>query len=255
MEAYTSFAQVYDLFQDNIPYDSWCAYLTGLLGDYGVEGGLVLDLGCGTGSLTERLAARGFDMIGIDRSQEMLGIALERKTAGGSSTLYLCQDMQAFELYGTVAAVISACDCLNYIIEPAELVNVFRLVNNYLDPGGVFIFDLNTPYKYEVLLADHTFAEVREEGSFIWENFYEEESGINEYDLTLFIREESGGRYRRFRETHYQRAYTLEQVRRAAREAGLLWEAVYDAFTKEPAREDSERVHIILREQGKEAAR
>lgn len=128
-------------------------------------------------------------------------------------------------------------------------------LGNYLDPGGVFIFDLNTPYKYEVLLADHTFAEVREEGSFIWENFYEEESGINEYDLTLFIREESGGRYRRFRETHYQRAYTLEQVRRAAREAGLLWEAVYDAFTKEPAREDSERVHIILREQGKEAAR
>ena len=251
MEAYTSFAQVYDLFQDNIPYDGWCAYLTGLLADCGVTGGIVLELGCGTGSLTERLAARGFDMIGIDRSEEMLGLALDKKAAGGSSALYLCQDMREFELYGTVAAAVSICDSLNYITEFSELTQVFRLVNNYLDPGGVFIFDLNTPFKYETLLADRTFAEVREESSFIWENFYDCKERINEYGLTLFVREKEG-LYRRFEETHYQRAYTMAEVRRAAGEAGLLWEAAYDAFTKEPPRDDSERVYIILREHGKE---
>lgn len=251
MEAYTSFAQVYDMFQDNIPYDSWCAYLAGLLADYGVTEGIVLELGCGTGSLTERLAARGFDMIGVDNSGEMLGIAMEKKADAPSSTLYLCQDMREFELYGTVAAAVSICDCINYITEPEELAEVFRLVNNYLDPGGVFIFDINMPYKYETLLADHTFAEVREEGSFIWENEYDREERLNEYDLTLFIRENQG-LYRRFQETHYQRAYTLTEIRRAAETAGLVWEAAYDAFTREPVRGDSERAYVVLREHGKE---
>ena len=286
MEAYSSFAEVYDLFQDNIPYEEWCEYLAGLLEEYGVRDGIVLDLGCGTGTVTELLAARGYDMIGVDNAEEMLGIAMRKKTAcriakedamaageevdeqdRRDSILYLCQDMREFELYGTVAAAVSICDSMNYITELEDLTEVFRLVNNYLDPGGVFIFDMNTPYKYEELLADNTFAEVREESSFIWENFYDEEERINEYDLTLFIREggdeedfngESGwsgggdGVYRRYTETHYQRAYTLEEVRSAAEEAGLVWVTAYDAFTREPVRPNSERIYVILRESGKE---
>ncbi len=301
MEAYSSFAEVYDLFQDNIPYEEWCEYLAGLLEEYGVLDGIVLDLGCGTGTVTELLAARGYDMIGVDNAEEMLGIAMRKKaahiiakedaleTGAGcdddaqvdrdrrDSILYLCQDMREFELYGTVAAAVSICDSMNYITDLEDLTQVFRLVNNYLDPHGVFIFDMNTPYKYEELLADNTFAEVREESSFIWENFYDEEERINEYDLTLFIREnlcdeaEDGGDdcadsddgyggsaggygdgiYRRYTETHYQRAYTLEEVRAAAEEAGLIWEAAYDAFTREPVRPDSERIYVILRECGK----
>ena len=159
MEAYTGFAEVYDLFQDNVPYEEWCEYLAGLLEEYGVTAGLVLDLGCGTGSLTERLAGRGYDMIGVDNSGEMLEIAMEKRVRSGRNILYLLQDMREFELYGTVAAVVSICDSMNYILEYGDLVQVFKLVNNYLDPGGVFIFDLNTPYKYRELLADHTFAE------------------------------------------------------------------------------------------------
>ncbi|MCD7906183.1 MAG: class I SAM-dependent methyltransferase, partial [Clostridium sp.] len=188
MEAYTSFAEVYDLFQDNVPYKEWCEYLAGLLTEYGVRDGLVLDLGCGTGSLTELLAGRGYDMIGVDNSSEMLEIAMGKRDRSGQGILYLLQDMREFELYGTVAAVVSICDSMNYILEYGDLVQVFKLVNNYLDPGGVFIFDLNTPYKYRELLADNTFAEEREESSFIWENFYDQDEGINEYDLTLFIR-------------------------------------------------------------------
>ncbi len=249
MEAYTGFAEVYDVFQDNVPYEEWCAYVTGLLKEYQVMDGLVLDLGCGTGSLTELMARSGYDMIGIDNSGEMLQIAMNKRNASGLDILYLLQDMRGFELYGTVKAVISICDSMNYIMEYQELVEVFRLVNNYLDPKGVFIFDLNTEYKYRELLADNTFAEDREESSFIWNNFYDEEDKVNEYDLTLFVKE--GELYRKFEETHYQRAYGLDQIQQAISDGGMEFVAAYDACTRNPVQQDSERIYVIAREKGK----
>ena len=247
MASYESFARVYDLFMDNIPYGEWCEYLHSLLLEYGVSDGLVLELGCGTGSMTERLAACGYDMIGADNSMEMLEIAREKQEQSGSDILYLLQDMREFELYGTVRAVVSVCDSMNYITSPEELLTVFRLVNNYLDPGGVFIFDLNTVYKYRELLGDSVIAENREESSFIWENWYDEDEKINEYDLTLFIRN-ADGLYEKYEETHYQRSYELAEVRRLLEEAGLRLEAIYGAFTREAPQEDSERVYVIARE-------
>lgn len=249
MESYTGFAEVYDVFQDNVPYEEWCSYVTGLLKEYQVMDGLVLDLGCGTGSLTGLMARSGYDMIGIDNSGEMLQIAMNKRNASGLDILYLLQDMRGFELYGTVKAVISICDSMNYIMEYQELVEVFRLVNNYLDPKGVFIFDLNTEYKYRELLADNTFAEDREESSFIWNNFYDEEDKVNEYDLTLFVKE--GELYRKFEETHYQRAYGLDQIQQAIRDGGMEFVAAYDACTRNPVQQDSERIYVIARENGK----
>lgn len=255
MEAYTSFAQVYDLFQDNVPYEQWCEYLAGLLAEYGVTDGLVLDLGCGTGSLTELLSKKGYDMIGVDNSGEMLELAMEKRDRSGRDILYLLQDMREFELYGTVAAAVSICDSMNYILEYEELVRVFSLVNNYLDPGGVFVFDLNTPYKYRELLGERTFAEDREESSFIWDNFFDEEERINEYDLTLFIRRQVPGiretLYQKFEETHYQRSYELGEIQDAIREAGMEFVAAFDAGTRNPARPDSERIYVVARECGK----
>lgn len=247
MQAYTGFAQVYDLFMDNVPYENWSEYLVSLLKEYGIEDGLVLDLGCGTGKMTRLLKKAGYDMIGVDNAEEMLQIAMEQESEG---ILYLCQDMREFELYGTVAAVVSICDSINYILEEEDLLEVFRLVNNYLDPGGLFIFDLNTLYKYRELLGENTICENREEGSFIWENYYEEEDQINEYDLTLFIREEEG-LFRKYQETHYQRGYELETVKSLLEEAGLEFVTAYDAFTKDSPKEDSERVYIIAREVSK----
>ncbi len=249
MEAYTSFAQVYDLFQDNVPYEEWAGYLVELLKEYGAEDGLVLDLGCGTGSMTQLLAEAGYDMIGADNSEEMLEMAMEKRAAAGLDILYLLQDMREFELYGTVRAVVSICDSMNYILEPEDLVQVFRLVNNYLDPGGVFIFDLNTEYKYREFMGENTFAEDREESSFIWQNYYDEKERINEYDLTLFIRE--GELYRKFEETHFQRCYSLDEVKTAAETAGMEFVTAYDAFTRDSVKEDSERIYVILKEKGK----
>ncbi len=246
-ESYRSFAWVYDMFMDNIDYPAWCEYLSGLLVQHGVEDGLVLELGCGTGSMTELLAERGYDMIGIDNSAEMLEIAMEKKAESGHDILYLMQDMREFELYGTVRAVVSVCDCMNYILEEEDLLEVFRLVNNYLDPGGIFIFDMNTLYKYKNLLGDSTIAETRDEGSFIWENYFDEETSVNEYALTLFL-PEGEDLYRKYEEFHYQKAYDYKRVIELLQEAGLEFVAVYDAFTQEPPKRRSERIYLIARE-------
>ena len=253
MEAYTGFAAVYDIFMDNVPYEEWSSYLHGLLLEHGIEEGIVLDLGCGTGAMTERLAAFGYDMIGVDNSEDMLELAMEKRVQSGQDILYLLQDMREFELYGTVRAVVSVCDSLNYITDPEDLVQVFRLVNNYLDPGGVFIFDFNTDYKYRKILGDCTIAEDRGTCSFIWDNYYYEEEHINEYDLTLFIREEGKEKnlYRKYQETHYQRGYTLDEMKELIQSSGLIFETAYDAFTHEAPTEKSERIYIIAREYGK----
>lgn len=250
MDAYTSFAAVYDTFMDNIPYEEWKSYLEELLKEYGVQDGLVLDLGCGTGTMTELLAADGYDMIGVDNSEEMLEIAREKQIKSGHEILYLLQDMREFELYGTVRAIVSICDSMNYLEDHEDLVQVLKLANNYLDPKGVFIFDMNTVYKYREQLGEQTIAENREESSFIWENYFDEAEMVNEYDLTLFIREEDG-RYSKYEETHYQKAFEISEVKEAVKEAGMELVAVYDAFTRKPPREDSDRVYFVVRECGK----
>ena len=254
MDAYTSFAEVYDMFMDNIPYEDWCGYLTSLLKEYGINDGLVLDLGCGTGTLTELLAKEGYDMIGVDVSEDMLQEAIEKRAESGLPILYLLQDMREFELYGTVRAVVSICDSLNYILDYDDLAHVFSLVNNYLDPEGVFIFDLNTPYKYRELIGDATIAENREDASFIWENTWYEREQVNEYDLTIFART-NGEYYQKFFETHYQKAYELETVKELIQKSGMEFVAAYDAFTREPVRADSERIYIIAREKGKKGTK
>lgn len=249
MEAYTSFAEVYDTFMDNIPYEEWGEYLHGLLKEYGVEDGLVVDLGCGTGAITEILAGKGYDMTGIDNSEDMLEIAMDKKEKSGHDILYLLQDMREFELYGTVRAAVSICDSVNYILEEEELEETFRLVNNYLDPGGVFIFDFNTTYKYEQILGEQTIAENRDDCSFIWENYYDPQEQINEYDLTLFIREsEEEDMFRRYEEVHYQKAYDLDTIRQLIERAGMEYVTAYDAFTKNAPHARSERIYVIARE-------
>lgn len=161
MEAYSDFAQVYDEFMDETPYEEWADFLASLIEKYGIskpcrsgkwaepsgqqelletERNLVLDLGCGTGTLTELLYRKGYDMIGIDNSEDMLNIAMAKKENSGSEILYLCQDMREIDLYSTVGTVISVCDSVNYLLEDSDVEETFRLVNNYLYPGGIFIF-------------------------------------------------------------------------------------------------------------------
>lgn len=250
MEQYTNFAKVYDLFMDNVPYDKWVEQIKDILYKENIKDGLICDLGCGTGAITERLANLGYDMIGIDNSYDMLDVAMEKKYASGHDILYLCQDMREFELYGTVRAIISRCDSLNYIRELSELKEVFAWVNNYLDPNGLFIFDMNTEYKYQNILGDNTFAEVREQASFIWENTYDIDKRINEYDLNLFIKLE-GDNYKRFEERHVQKAYTFDEILSAIDSSNMVLEKYLDADTYGDVSEKTERILFVAREKGK----
>lgn len=249
---YGAFASVYDMFMDNVNYKDWCDYLVSRLKEYGICDGLVLELGCGTGTMTEMMAEAGYDMIGVDNSGEMLAEAMEKRIESGHDILYLMQDMQDFELYGTVRAIISVCDSLNYLTEEGDLLQVLRLANNYLDPGGILIFDVNTVYKYQEIMGDSTIAENREDGSFIWENSYDPETGINVYELALFLPREDG-LYEKDEEVHYQRAYPMERIRELIARAGMELLHVYDAYTLEPPRADSERLTFIVREKGKKS--
>lgn len=247
MNQYSGFAAVYDMFMDNVPYVEWTEYLAALLKENGVKEGIVAELGCGTGNVTRRLRDRGYDMIGIDVSPEMLQLAREKES--DDSILYLLQDMREFELYGSVAAVVSICDSMNYITGPEDMLKVFKLVNNYLDPGGVFIFDMNTPFYYSEILGEQTICENRESGSFIWENYYDEEKQINEFGLTIYYDGEGKGSYRRYEETHYQRAYTDSEIRELMAASGLRFEAVFASGTHDAPEEDTERVYYICRKQ------
>ena len=304
MEAYSEFAELYDLFMDNYPYKKRLSAITKILKKHGIRDGLVCELGCGTGTFTRMLDAKGYDMIGIDSSEQMLQIAelacdadetgesaasfnaqdnegehdtpkstegfeknsnswncgvagstdSEMESADGreetKKILYLNQDMRSFELYGTVRAFVSICNTMNYITSYEDMVRVLSLVNNYLDPGGIFVFDMDTIYEYKNVIGNRTIAEDREEASFIWDNEYDPESRLNIYDMTFF-RKMSGDNYRRFDERHIQRAYTKAEMKRVIKAAGLEFLGVTDADSgKAPARM-SETLLYVVREHGK----
>lgn len=262
-ESYLDFAGVYDELMDAVPYEQWCETIVSFIEKYGVskperdtedllasERNLVLDMGCGTGTLTELLFRKGYDMIGVDNSEAMLEKAMEKKDKSGAEILYLLQDMRELSLYSTVGTVVCVCDSLNYILEEDELLECFLLVNNYLYPGGIFIFDFNTVYKYQNVIGDTTIAENRENCSFIWENFYDSGGELNEYDLTVFVKEKEDI-FRRFQETHIQRGYRVEQMQRLVEQAGMRVLEIRDADTGGQVTQTSERVYIVAGEQGK----
>jgi len=260
MGVYQDFASVYDELMDDVPYGAWAERIDGLIQRHGVskperdvedvlasERNLVVDLGCGTGTLTELMYEKGYDVIGVDVSEAMLNIAMRKKEENGSEILYLLQDMRDLELYSTVGTVYSVCDSLNYILEEEELLEIFSLVNNYLYPGGIFIFDFNTDYKYREVIGNTTIAENREDCSFIWENWYDSEEEINEYDLTVFVKEGEDA-YRKFSETHLQRGYTVEQMTGLVERAGMKVIEVMDADSGKTVTQESQRVYLVARE-------
>lgn len=272
MESYSGFAEVYDIFMDNVPYERWCEQICRYLSEYHIEPvcekdrpvldelaqnlyeerHTILDLGCGTGTLTRLLSKKGYSMIGVDASTEMLQVAREHGTEGQDGILYLCQDMRQLELFGTVGAVISVCDCINYLLEEKDVVETFRRVNNYLFPKGLFLFDFNTVHKYRDVIGETIIAENREDCSFIWENYYHGQNRINQYELTIFVKDESEEDvFFRMRETHYQKGYTLEEMKRFLGQAGMEFVLAADSDTMGAVTENSERIFMIARESGK----
>ena len=272
-ESYQSFASVYDEFMDGTDYQRAADKIRGIILQYGLsrpaelkaDGGkegdvllaaeknLVVDLGCGTGKLTEILADMGFDVMGIDLSEEMLSMALERRDRLRHKTLYLCQDMREFELYGTAGTFVSVGDSVNYLLTDEDMDRLFRRVNTFLYPGGIFVFDFKTLHLYRDVIGDSTIAEDREDCSFIWENWFDGDTRINEYDLSLFIRDLDAGEnvFHKYQEIHRQRGYTLEEMKKYVSDAGLMWIEEMDSDTMGPVTPDTERILCVVREKDK----
>lgn len=249
MESYDEFSSLYDSFMDNIPYDAWTEYIIKIWDKYNLKPEIVLDLGCGTGSMCLRLSDKGYDMIGVDISDRMLSVAKQKAEKENKNILYLNQDMREFELYGTVGSVICLCDSINYILEEEELLQVFKLVNNYLDPKGLFIFDINTNYKLREVLGDNSFCETREDIAFTCENTYDEESGISEYYTNFFVK--NGDTYNRFEEYHYQRGYTISKIKSLLKKAGLKVLEVNDYLSFDKPKKNSEKIYFVCQEVSK----
>ncbi len=247
MPIYGKFSQVYDLFMEETPYEEWVAYIEAIWRREGTMPSLVAELACGTGSITIPLAQKGYEMTGIDLSEEMLTQAKQKAYEQEVDILFLNQDMRAFELYGTMDSILCVCDGLNYILEEDELLAIFRLVKNYLNPGGTFIFDMNTLYKFEHILGDNTFTETSEDAAYIWENYFDEETQINEYYVNFFVKQETTEKYERFEECHYERGYTRETIENLLTQAGLTLLHAYDATTFEKAKEESSRIYFVAR--------
>lgn len=250
MASYETFAQVYDMFMSDVPYDNWVDYIKKIWERFGLEPKLVLDLACGTGNISARLANMGYEVIGVDLSEDMLDEAAAKNAElapDAKPVMYLNQDMRAFELYGTVDCVLCLCDSINYITDEAELLTVFRLVNNYLDRGGLFVFDINTLHKFKNILADNSYGQTTETAAYTWENYFDEEENINEFYTNFFI-ENDGGTYDRYEEYHYEKAYTAEKIISLLEKAGLRFEGVFHDNSFDAPKEDSERIYFVARE-------
>ncbi len=248
MESYSIFASIYDTLMQDVPYNTWANNIKKIWTKYNLTPSLVLDLACGTGTITNILAKDGYEMIGIDLSYDML---IEANAKKESNILFLNQDMCQFELYGTVDSIICLCDSINYILEEEKLLQVFKLANNYLNPKGLFIFDINTEYKFSNILANNTFGGNFDGVSYIWENYYDRENKINEYLTSFFILDEDYDLYEKFEEVHKEKAYTIDTIRSLIKKSGLTLVNIFDENLFEAPKEDSERLYFVCMENGK----
>ncbi len=241
-QSYSMFATVYDKLTSDVCYEKRCDYIECILKKHmDFKPSLVADLGCGTGSVCEILSQRGYDLIGIDASAMMLDIAT--KKTGSKKILYLNQDMCEFELYGTVDVFLCMLDSLNYITDIADVQKIFSLVANYLNPNGLFIFDVNTLHKYKQILSDNTFVFEEKEIFCTWENSFDGE--FCDYRLNFFVKD--GTAYNRFTEEHSQRYHSRKELQRAIKAAGLSTEAIYSELSfKKPGNFD-ERVFYVVK--------
>ncbi len=241
---YNDFAEVYDKLQD-ADYGKFVDYYERIFQKFGKTPKLVLDLACGTGNITIPMAKRGYDMIGLDLSCEMLNIARDKAMAEGMDILFLNQDMCEMELYGTVDAIVCALDGLNYITDPDDMQEIFRLVANYLNPGGVMIFDMNSEYKLREVLGGNTFVCEEEDIYYVWQSEFCEETKVCDFELNFFCRQADGS-YTRFDEYQAERAYSTDEITKYAKSVGLNVEGFYKPFEFATVSDKDERIFFVI---------
>jgi len=244
VEKYVDFAYIYDKLTYDVRYDETASFIEEIFEKFSDEKpSLVCDLACGTGTMCLKLNEKGYDMIGIDFSENMLDVALNKSE--GKNILYLNQDICDFELYGTVDAFLCLLDSINHITDEKQLKKMFSLVHNYLNPEGLFIFDINTKYKFENVLSDNIFTYDSDEIYYVWENEYRKDEKLCDFYLTFFVGENDV--YKRIDEYHVERCYEEDELEKMIKNSGFQVVAKYGEGTFEKPQKTSERIFYILK--------
>lgn len=245
MDIYNGFAYVYDALMQDVDYPKWVDYIELLFKRYGVKPRQIVDLACGTGNVTILLKERGYEVIGIDQSEDMLFVAREKARKRGMNIPFIFQDMRHISLHHAVDAMTCICDGINYISSEEELDLVFEGVYRYLNPNGIFVFDISSYYKLSSIIANNTFVRTEEDVAYIWENYFDRRSRVCEMELSFFVKE--GEYYKRFDEIHYQRAYHAEEIVKHLEKNGFEDIGVYQPFTLKPPSKKAERIFFAAR--------
>lgn len=248
-DIYADLAPFYDTLNGEIDPDEWADSFERRFSEWG-KGKIteVLDLGCGTGRITLTLAARGYDMVGVDRSEEMLAEAkcAAEKTPHGEEVLWLEQDMTSFDLFGTVDATVCSLDCINHLTKKQDLASCFALVHNFLVPDGLFLFDVNTPYKFENIYSDRAYL-LEDDGVLCaWQNDYHRRSKLCRFYISLFS-EEKDGRYTRSDSCQTERCYSMKELKTALSAAGFALLSVEGDLAGNAPEADTPRWHFTAR--------
>lgn len=242
---YGEFAHIYDRLMEDVDYDAWAQYICALISGADTDVKRIVDCGCGTGAVTLRLKRLGYDVTGVDISQQMLGIAAQNARNAGLAIPFVCMDMQKLKLHRPHDAVISACDGVNYLCSIHSVENFFLSAYESLKNGGLLIFDISSRYKLENILGCNTLAEDDGECAYIWKNMYDPKSKLIEMNLSFYNKK--GEYYEKFCETHIQRAHSVDEIKNALKRVGFELVCVYQAFTKTAPDAQSQRIQFVAK--------
>lgn len=246
MSGYGSFAYYYDILTGNISYKDRADYFDSLIKLHGGKKNILLDLACGTGSLSEEFSRMGYDVIGVDSSETMLNEALDKKFDSGLNIQYLCQDMTDLDMFGTIDVTVCALDSLNHLPDVDSVRKAVERVSLFCEPEGLFIFDINTPYKHKNILGNNTFVYDMDEVYCVWQNTYSEKDNKVEICLDMFERQQNGS-YVRYEESFAEIAPPVRVIEDILENSGMEIAAKYDYDTLLPVREDSEKIVFVAR--------
>ncbi len=249
MSGYGDFAYYYDVLTENVDYESRCDYIYNLLADNGVGKGILLDLACGTGTLSLMLEEKGFDVIGVDASEDMLTQAQEKKMECGSEAIFLCQKMEELDLFGTINAAVCTLDSINHVTDESKVREIIRRVSLFMEDKGIFIFDVNTPYKHREVLGNNTFVYDMDEVYCVWQN-ETDENMLTTVSLDIFERDEEEDTYYKYSEQFQERGYELFFLEELLKENKFRLIGIYEEMTKSPPKADTQRAVFVARKLG-----
>ena len=245
--SYDIFSSVYDILTENVEYERISNKICSLLHKNGVDRGLLLDLGCGTGTLSFLLEQRGFDIIGVDASEDMLAVANEKKYEDNSSALFLCQKAEELDLFGTIQCTVSTLDTFNHIGNIEKIEKAISLVSLFMDMNGIFIFDMNTPYKHTKILGNNTFVYDMDEVYCVWQNSYDKASEKTDIDLDFFIKNEDDDCFERYSESFSEYVYDTNEIINIIKKCGFTLLATTDDYSDNPVCDTTERITFICK--------